>query len=78
MTKAPDNGPSEEEALARNRFFMLSMVRLVGAIAVMTGLLIANGTAGAPVWIGYILLAAGMAGFFIFPLLLAKRWRTPD
>lgn len=74
----PSGTPDKNEDRARSRFFTLSLVRLAGAIAVMAGMLIAGGTAGAPVWIGYFLLVAGLAGFFVFPILLAKRWRTPD
>ncbi|MFZ1741609.1 MAG: hypothetical protein WAT93_02080 [Pontixanthobacter sp.] len=66
------------EALARKRFYTLSIIRLIGAISVMLGMMAAGGLSGWPIWIGYVLLIIGFGDFYIIPRMLAKRWRTPD
>lgn len=61
------------------RFAIINAVRLMGVACVLVGILIANGQlfAGAPLWIGYLLLANGLIDVFVIPLILARKWRTP-
>ncbi len=67
---------------AAARFFVLQIVRLVGAVAVLLGVLVQAGRAPAwlgalPTWTGYVLALAGMIAFFAVPRLLARRWKSP-
>jgi ABC-type uncharacterized transport system permease subunit len=68
------------EDLAKRRFLIISLIRLMGVLFVFSG--IAN-IAGklfpdfSPV-LGYFLLINGIADFFIIPRILVRKWRTPD
>jgi hypothetical protein len=63
---------------ARTRFFILSLLRLGGAVLVMVGLVIAAGRWPAfPRAAGIVLTLIGAFDFAVVPLLLARRWRTP-
>jgi hypothetical protein len=68
------------EELAKQRFMILNMVRLIALIIVMAG---AANVAGklwvsmAPV-LGYILLVIGAADFFFAPTMLKKIWHKRD
>jgi len=62
---------------ARNRFFRIQAVRLLGVACVVLGMLIAAGRIECPVWLGYLLIANGLVDVLILPAVLARRWRTP-
>lgn len=63
---------------ARSRFFILSLLRMSGAVLVMLGLVIAAGRFPAiPKAAGIAIVLAGAIDFALVPLLLARRWRTP-
>ncbi|WP_088310171.1 hypothetical protein [Novosphingobium sp. B 225] len=64
--------------LARTRFLFLNLIRLGSVALVLFGLTIASGKLGWPEWIGMVLVAAGAAEFFLLPMMLAKRWKSPD
>ncbi len=64
------------------RYFILQIVRLGGAVAVLLGVLVQADRAPAwlselPTWTGYILTLAGMIAFFALPKILARRWKSP-
>lgn len=68
-----------DDRLARNRFFVISFVRLGGAVLLMFGLIAANGRLGGlPRAAGIVLVIVGAIEFAILPRLLARRWRSPD
>lgn len=68
-----------DDRLARNRFFVISFVRLGGAVLLMFGLIAANGRLwGLPRAAGIVLVIVGAIEFAILPRLLARRWRSPD
>ena len=68
----------EEETKAQQRFLVLNIVRISGAIMLVIGLaVIANGLFGLPVAAGYLLFLIGIIDFMFVPLLLAKRWKSP-
>lgn len=69
---------NDDEALARNRFLLLNLVRLSGLAMVLVALAIYFGRIDLPVVAAYVLGAVGIADYFFLPKLLAKRWRTPD
>lgn len=67
----------EEETKAQQRFLVLNLVRISGAIILVIGLaVIANGVFGLPVAAGYVLFLIGIIDFMLVPLLLAKRWKS--
>lgn len=63
---------------ARNRFLVISLLRLAGALLVMFGLVIAAGRLpDVPRIVGIVAVLVGALDFALVPLLLARRWRTP-
>ena len=75
MTQASD-------ALAKKRFFAIAAMRLMGAILVLAGFVLIRGgveLAGQPTdrWIGVAVVLVGAFDFAVFPMLLARRWRSP-
>jgi len=63
---------------ARNRFFLISTVRLGGAFLMLVGLVIAYGRwDGVPQFAGIVVTLLGALGFAAAPRLLARRWRSP-
>jgi hypothetical protein len=75
----PDMDPHHLNGVdpARGRFFTIQAVRLAGVASVVAGMLASNGRLPAPVWLGYVLLAAGLVGVFVLPPILVRKWRTP-
>jgi hypothetical protein len=75
-----DDAMNDAEDLAKKRFMLLNLVRLMGLVLTMGGL--AN-LAGkflpelAPLF-GAFLLVTGAVDFFLVPALLKRAWRTPD
>lgn len=69
MTTEPDP--------ARARFFAIQFTRLGGAALVVLGLAIVARKIDLPPVAGVVIALAGLADFALFPLLLARRWRTP-
>ncbi|WP_447952317.1 hypothetical protein [Sphingopyxis chilensis] len=71
-----------DDALARKRFFAITLMRLMGAAFVMIGFILIGGGftfAGQPAdrWIGVAIVLVGAFDFAAMPLLLARRWRSP-
>ena len=62
------------------RFAVLQMVRLSGAVLAFAGVLIIAGKVSwlprLPEAAGYVLIAVGLADFFVAPMLLARRWKS--
>lgn len=64
---------------ARNRFFIISAVRLGGAVLMLLSLVVASGRwEGWPPAAGMVGVLIGAFGFAIAPRLLARRWRSPE
>ena len=64
---------------ARTRFFIISAVRLAGAVVMLLGLVVASGRwEGWPPVAGIAAVLIGGFGFAIAPRLLARRWRSPE
>ncbi|MEZ5688068.1 MAG: hypothetical protein R3E21_04660 [Caenibius sp.] len=72
----PDNARSDD-VRARNRFAVLSALRLGGVVLVGLGLLAINQALPIPPIVGWVLLPAGIVEIFIVPQILARIWRTP-
>lgn len=64
--------------LARTRFIFLNLIRLGSLALVLFGLSIAAGKLGLPQWVGAVVTVLGVGEFFFLPMLLAKRWKSPD
>lgn len=71
---------SDQLSTERNRFIILNVVRISGAVLILLALaVISRGFLDLPREAGYALLAIGIADFIIAPLLLANAWRSkPD
>jgi hypothetical protein len=70
-----DNRPSDETA--RNRWLVINLARFTGVLLVLAAIMILTRAVDLPEWVGYLILAAGLAGIFLAPLHLARKWRTP-
>jgi drug/metabolite transporter (DMT)-like permease len=69
---------NDSDALARNRFFALSLLRIAGALLIIAGLVIAAGRfESLPPVAGIVMVLVGAVDFALVPLWLARRWRTP-
>lgn len=62
---------------ARTRWMAITLARLAGVALVIIGLLIVQRGIEAPEMLGYVLVLAGLAGTFVLPIKLARRWRSP-
>lgn len=67
----------DPEAVARNRWAMITAVRLAGVGMVVAGVLMLRGALPGPALAGYVLLAVGLVDTFVVPQVLARKWRTP-
>jgi hypothetical protein len=72
--------PNEKESQARARFFILSSIRLVGALMMLAGFVLVMGKwslAGpdADRVTGVILVLVGAFEFSLAPMLLARSWK---
>lgn len=63
---------------ARARFAAITLIRMSGAVLVLLGILITEGKLALPWWIGLILTLFGLFDVFAMPLILARRWKSPD
>lgn len=69
---------NRDDDIARNRYFMLTGVRLAGVAGAVLGLvLIGRAQAAAPKVVGTALVLAALLMIAIVPRALARRWRTP-
>ena len=78
MNDVPQPAPAPDSAGAR--FAVLQIVRLSGALLALAGVLVVAGKLAwlpaLPQAVGYVLIAAGLADFFVAPMLLARRWKS--
>ena len=72
--------PQEDEALWRNRFIMLNLVRIGATLVVLIGLAIWHSdliVEGGSMAIGLPLTIGALIASFWGPKQLARKWRTP-
>jgi membrane protein YdbS with pleckstrin-like domain len=65
------------DEIARNRFIIINLVRLIGTAMVLASMLILADAIEAPYALGYVLLGLGLVEIFAIPQVLARKWRTP-
>lgn len=63
--------------VARNRWAVMTAVRLAGVGMVVAGVLMLRGVLPGPALVAYLLLAVGLVDTFVVPQVLARKWRTP-
>lgn len=68
--------PSDDPAAGR--FWMLQLMRFGGILLVVGGVVILSGRIAGPEVLGYGLVILGAFEFFVLPMMLAKRWKSPD
>ena len=68
--------PSDDPAAGR--YWMLQLMRLGGILLVVGGILILSGRVPGPEVLGYGLVVLGAFEFFALPIVLARRWKSPD
>lgn len=74
---------TDPDNLARQRFFILSGLRIGGVLIAMAGFALIAGRltlvdASSDRIVGAALVLVGMVDFALLPMLLARRWRSPD
>ncbi|MEO7246935.1 MAG: hypothetical protein ABIW31_00650 [Novosphingobium sp.] len=70
----------EQDALAKKRFLALGLIRFGGVALVLVGLLCALDKIDIPGnrIVGVIMIFMGMTDFVFMPIMLSRRWRSPD
>lgn len=79
---SPADEARADEALAKKRYLAINLMRIIGAFFVMAGFVLIAGKwaiMGQPTdrYIGVVVVLMGAFDFAVFPLLLARRWRSP-
>ncbi|MFM5893223.1 MAG: hypothetical protein ACKOQM_02170 [Novosphingobium sp.] len=69
---------NDNEALAKQRFFMLGMIRLASTALLVVGLLIVAGKIDIPKPAGAAFAIFGLLELVFLPRFLASKWKTPD
>jgi hypothetical protein len=67
----------QDEALARNRYMIIQMLRIFGVGLTIVGILIVRGKIDLDPIVGYAFIVVGLLDAFGTPLVLARKWRTP-
>ena len=62
---------------AMGRHFSIVAVRFTGALMILRGILALREVIGLTPAAGYVLIAVGLVEFFVVPLFLVRRWRSP-
>jgi hypothetical protein len=71
--------PRDDEAMWRNRFILINLVRIGATVVVLMGLALWQSdlfVAGGSI-VGLPIMLAALAVSFLGPQWLARRWRTP-
>ena len=69
---------SNADSKARNRFFLLNLIRLGGVVLVMIGIAIRVEKIAYPQAAAYFFGVMGLVEFFLIPRLLKAHWRTKE
>jgi hypothetical protein len=81
MASRPPEKPAPNDAAARNRWMVITMLRLFGFVVAVLGLVMSQGAvdlAGdSNTIVGYAFIVVGLLDGFVVPQLLARKWRSP-
>ena len=77
MASRPPGDDSSNDNVARDRWMVINALRLGGLAITLFGILALGHVFAFPEIGGYLLVVVGLADFFVVPLLLARKWRTP-
>ena len=77
MASRPPEDDAANDDAARGRWMVINAVRFGGLAIALVGILGLGRVFELPEIAAYLLVAAGLFDFFVVPLLLAKKWRTP-
>jgi len=66
----------QAEAVAKKRFMVLNLVRFSGVIFVFLGIAVVRQLIEWPQEVGFLFVAVGLFDLFVFPHVLARRWRS--
>lgn len=69
---------TDEDKLARQRFFAISLLRLAGAGFAVLGLVTVAGRTTLPPEVGIVFVLIGVADFLLVPRFLARKWKSPQ
>ena len=67
-----------DDTLAKQRFFVISALRLLSAVLLILGLVVLAGKTTIDPRIGGVLAVLGLLEFVLLPPFLARKWRTPS
>ena len=68
----------EKEAIAKQRFIIISLMRVAGVVMVVLGLFITTGATPLPDWSGWVIVALGITEALLVPQVLASKWNTNE
>jgi len=68
---------NDPDSVAKQRFLMLSVVRLMGAAVCILGLAIISGKLPLPRPAGMVFTIFGLLEFALLPPFLASKWKSP-
>ncbi|WP_340587167.1 hypothetical protein [Erythrobacter alti] len=63
---------------AKSRWMMLQAIRLGGLLLLLGGIVILSERVSGPQALGIGMIVIGMFAFFILPIQIARRWKTPS
>ena len=66
-----------DESIARQRFFIIQIMRGVGIAMVLAGIAIIRGVIDLPEVAAYVLIVLGLMEAFLMPNVLARMWASP-
>ena len=72
----PPPRPPVDDATARNRFLVISLMRFMGVAMILFAILVLNGVVVLPPWTAWVLIVLGVLETFLVPTLLARLWSS--
>ena len=68
---------NDNESVAKQRFFFLSLIRLLSTALIVVGLLILAGKMDIPKPAGAVFTIFGLLELIFLPRFLVSKWKTP-
>ena len=67
-----------DDTLAKQRFFVLTAIRLFSLLLTIMGLMVLAGKTAIDPRLGGVLAVVGLLEFVLLPRYLARKWKTPS